>query len=53
MKSDVYAEVTKKIIADLEKGELTWLRPWNAGYTQAASHGPCVTTDFPMAASIV
>lgn len=33
MKSDVYAEVTKKIIADLEKGELTWLRPWNAGYT--------------------
>jgi antirestriction protein ArdC len=25
MRSDVYAEVTDRIIADLEKGELTWL----------------------------
>lgn len=32
MRSDVYAEVTDRIIADLEKGELTWLKPWNAGY---------------------
>jgi antirestriction protein ArdC len=31
MKSDVYEKVTKKIIADLEKGELTWLKPWSAG----------------------
>ena len=33
MKQDVYQKVTDKIIADLEKGELTWLRPWNAGNT--------------------
>ncbi|QEE43294.1 DUF1738 domain-containing protein (plasmid) [Rhizobium sp. WL3] len=33
MKNDVYAEVTNKIIADLEKGDLTWLKPWNAGNT--------------------
>jgi antirestriction protein ArdC len=30
MKTDVYACVTDKIIADLEKGELTWRKPWNA-----------------------
>lgn len=31
MKTDVYQTVTDKIIADLEKGELTWLKPWSAG----------------------
>jgi len=31
MKQDVYQKVTDKIIADLEKGELTWLKPWSAG----------------------
>lgn len=31
MKIDVYQKVTDKIIADLEQGELTWLKPWSAG----------------------
>ena len=31
MRSDVYQTVTDRIIADLEKGELTWLKPWSAG----------------------
>ncbi|MEL6521057.1 MAG: zincin-like metallopeptidase domain-containing protein [Pseudomonadota bacterium] len=31
MKKDIYQKVTDKIIADLEKGELTWLKPWSAG----------------------
>ena len=31
MKQDVYQRVTDKIIADLEQGELTWLKPWSAG----------------------
>lgn len=31
MKQDVYQKVTDKIIADLEQGELTWLKPWSAG----------------------
>ena len=31
MKHDIYQEVTDKIIADLEQGELTWLKPWSAG----------------------
>lgn len=29
-KLDVYTRVTNKIIADLEKGELTWMKPWSA-----------------------
>ena len=31
-KSDVYSRVTDKIIADLERGNLTWLQPWQAGH---------------------
>jgi antirestriction protein ArdC len=31
MKQDIYSRVTDKIIADLEQGELTWLKPWSAG----------------------
>ena len=31
MKKDIYQNVTDKIIADLEQGELTWLKPWSAG----------------------
>ena len=31
MKADIYQTVTNKIIADLEQGELTWLKPWSAG----------------------
>jgi len=32
-KQDVYSRVTGKIIADLEKGVRTWMKPWNAGNT--------------------
>ena len=31
-KQDVYGRVTNKIIADLERGNLTWLQPWQAGH---------------------
>ncbi|MEZ5796004.1 MAG: ArdC-like ssDNA-binding domain-containing protein [Defluviimonas sp.] len=30
MEKDVYQNVTGKIVADLEQGELTWLKPWSA-----------------------
>jgi antirestriction protein ArdC len=33
-KLDVYSRVTGKIIADLERGNLTWLQPWQAGRYQ-------------------
>lgn len=29
-RGDAYSRVTGKIIADLEKGVRTWLRPWTA-----------------------
>ena len=31
MKTDIYQKVTDKIIADLEQGELSWLKPWSSG----------------------
>ena len=31
-KQDVYSKVTNKIIADLERGNLTWLQPWQSGH---------------------
>lgn len=31
MKQDVYEKVTAKIIADLEQGELSWIKPWGGG----------------------
>jgi antirestriction protein ArdC len=33
-KTDIYSRVTNKIIADLEQGVRTWLRPWNVGNTE-------------------
>ena len=32
-KQDIYTCVTNKIIADLEKGVRTWMKPWDAGNT--------------------
>ena len=29
-KQDVYTRITNKIVADLEQGVRTWMRPWNA-----------------------
>jgi antirestriction protein ArdC len=34
MKTDIYEKVTNRIIADLEKGELTWIKPWSSGNTE-------------------
>lgn len=30
--SDIYERITNKVINDLEKGELTWRKPWNSEY---------------------
>lgn len=32
-RKDVYTRVTDRIIADLEKGVRSWMKPWNAGHT--------------------
>jgi antirestriction protein ArdC len=39
-KLDVYSRVTNKIIADLERGNLTWLQPWQAGHKAGAVSRP-------------
>jgi antirestriction protein ArdC len=36
-RQDVYTRVTGKIIADLEQGVRTWMKPWNAGNTAGGS----------------
>ena len=33
-RADLYSRVTDKIVADLEQGVRTWLKPWSAGHTQ-------------------
>jgi antirestriction protein ArdC len=30
--NDIYARVTNKILSDLEKGNLTWRKPWNSDH---------------------
>ncbi len=32
-RQDVYTRVTNRIVADLEQGVRTWMKPWNAGHT--------------------
>ncbi len=32
-RQDVYTRITGKIVADLEQGVRTWMKPWNAGNT--------------------
>ncbi len=39
-KQDVYARITDKIIADLEKGVRPWLKPWNAAHTEGRISRP-------------
>ena len=31
VRQDVYARVTDKIVADLESGVRTWMKPWTGG----------------------
>ncbi|MDX3810430.1 MAG: zincin-like metallopeptidase domain-containing protein [Bosea sp. (in: a-proteobacteria)] len=31
-RADVYARITERIVADLEKGVRPWVQPWNAGH---------------------
>jgi hypothetical protein len=32
-RKDVYTRVTERIIADLEQGVRTWMKPWSAAHT--------------------
>ena len=46
-KQDVYSRVTNKIIADLEKGNLTWLQPWQAGHVAGSVSRPLRSVGIP------
>jgi antirestriction protein ArdC len=46
-KQDVYARITNKIVADLEKGVRTWLKPWNAAHTEGRITRPLRHNGLP------
>jgi antirestriction protein ArdC len=45
--NDIYASITQKIINDLEKGELTWRKPWNADNLSGNVMRPLRWNDIP------
>ena len=46
-------KVTNRIIADLEQGELTWLKPWSSGNMEGKDRpASCGTMAFPIAGSM-
>jgi len=44
---DVYARVTNKIIADLENGVRTWMKPWSVSHTAAKITRPLRHSGVP------
>lgn len=45
--NDLYARVTGKIITDLENGNLTWRKPWNADHMSGHVVRPLRWNDIP------
>ncbi|CCH56544.1 putative protein y4eC [Fibrisoma limi BUZ 3] len=45
--NDIYARVTAKIITDLESGNLTWRKPWNADHLSGHVQRPLRWNDIP------
>ena len=44
---DVYSRITNKIIADLEQGVSTWLKPWNADHAAGITTRPLRHNGIP------
>ena len=47
MKADVYESVTAKIVAELEKGERPWFKPWNAEHAAGRITRPLRSNGIP------
>jgi antirestriction protein ArdC len=47
MTPDIYSRVTAKIIAELEKGERPWLKPWNAEHAAGKISRPLRHNGLP------
>ena len=45
--TDTYSRITDKIIADLEKGNLTWRMPWSADHLAASVKRPLRWNNLP------
>ncbi|RYC66967.1 ArdC family protein [Spirosoma sordidisoli] len=45
--SDVYTRITHKILTDLEQGNLTWRKPWNADHLNGHVMKPLRWNDIP------
>jgi len=46
-KTDLYARITDKIIADLEKGNLFWRKPWSSEHLAGCVNRPLRVNDEP------
>lgn len=44
---DVYSRITNKIISDLEKGQLTWRKPWSAEHLAGSIERPLRWNNIP------
>jgi antirestriction protein ArdC len=51
MSTDVYSRITGQIVAELEKGVLPWVKPWDAAHVAGPVSRPCAATGFRMAES--
>lgn len=47
MKTDIYEKVTATIVAELEKGERPWLKPWNAEHAAGRITRPLRANGIP------
>lgn len=45
--NDIYDRITQKIISDLEKGELTWRKPWSSEHLASQVMRPLRWNDVP------
>ncbi|MEZ0540421.1 ArdC family protein [Fibrella arboris] len=45
--NDIYARITNKIISDLEQGNLTWRKPWNAEHLAGQVQRPLRWNGIP------
>ncbi|TIT97803.1 MAG: DUF1738 domain-containing protein [Mesorhizobium sp.] len=46
-RADIYAKITEKIVADLEKGVRPWVKPWSAGHPSGSVTRPLRHNGLP------
>ncbi|TIU16592.1 MAG: DUF1738 domain-containing protein, partial [Mesorhizobium sp.] len=46
-RADLYARITEKIVADLEKGVRPWVKPWSAGHPSGSVNRPLRHNGLP------